>query len=157
MTNVQALSAAFSSMGVSRPIRFTFDCMEMAEREIKRAFRSKGSKAERAAFRLLMPTEPLIGKTIDLYTCHARELIQRLKRGEDTRPATDAELLALFCDTSLKAPLHRNAQAATEILWARCFPNAEIEGLNVDSETWPGGAREEIEKARRKARREERR
>lgn len=149
---IQKLTSLMPSHA-STAVRYTFDAMEVAETEIKRA--RLGSKAGRAAFRLLTPTTPLIGKSIDLYTCHAREILHRVKKGLDTRPGTDAELLALFLDTSLKAPLHRNAQAATELLWERCFPKGNIELTEV--ETWPGGAREVIEAARRKARQEERR
>lgn len=151
--NLTRLINVIQSTAVRSAIRYTFDCMEVAERELARARLTK--KQGQNAFRLVTPTNPLINKSIELYRAHAAELIQRVKKGHDTRPATDAELLAVFLDTSLKAPLHRNACAAVDILFARVFPKGQIEFGTP--ETWPGGAREEIEKARRKFRQEERR
>lgn len=130
--------------------RFVFVCMELAEKEIKKAklTKAQGSKA----FKALCPSGPLRGKTLELYRMHAREICQRIKRNQKLEPATDAELLAVFSDTSLIAPFHNTASAAMEILFQSCFPAGSIQTGrdSVPHEQWPGAAREEIEKARKK-------
>lgn len=143
-----AALASLLPSNTAHAIRHAFDCMEVCEREIKRARLTKERGSE--VFRNACPTNPLRGKSTDLYRAHVRELIARAKRGADLRPATDAELLALFCDTSLTAPLHRNAQAAAELLWSRVFPTGQMLPDGATPESWPNGARDEIEKARKK-------
>lgn len=125
-----------------------FGAMEIAEEEIKAAqlTRVQGS----TAFLALCPSPALRGKDLSLYRAHAREILQRIKSGADLRPATDAELLAVFSDTSLIAPFGRNAAAAFEALFARVMPEAKIDGEALPGGAWPGAISEVIEMARRK-------
>lgn len=129
---------------------FVFKCMEIGEEEIKRAKLTKAQGS--AAFKALCPSSPLRGKSLELYRAHAREICARIKKGSKLEPATNAELLAVFSDTSLVAPFHNTAHAAMEILFQSCFPTGSIQtGRHaVPHEQWPGAAREEIEKARKK-------
>jgi len=126
----------------------TFAAMEIAEEEIARAHLTKAESSK--AFGAMCPTEPIRGKALELYRAHAKELVSRVKAGADLRPATDAELLAVFSDTSLIAPTGQNGAAAFEALWARVFPRAKIGGEPAGREHWKGAVDEVIETARRK-------
>jgi hypothetical protein len=54
-----------------------------------------------------------------VYRTHCRELLDRVAAGADTRPATDAEKLAVLSAASQTAPLNGGA----ETLYARRFPD----------------------------------
>lgn len=126
----------------------TFERMGVAEEEIARVKLDKAQQSR--AFAALCPSDPLLGKALDLYRAHAVEIVQRVRDGRDLRPATDAELLAVFSDTSLKAPPHATAIAAMEELFARCFPAKKLGGRKQGRELYKGAINETITQARRK-------
>lgn len=80
------------------------------------------------AFRLLMPPVSMFDKAPDVYRAHVRELLRRIDRGDDTRPATDAEVLCALAATSLDAPLSTGPAALYERLFARVMPGRVPEG-----------------------------
>ncbi len=85
----------------------TFVLVAIAEEEIARAKRSLRRESARrradSAFALLMPGE-LRGYCDAVYRSHAREIIGRVARREDARPATAAECLVALSRGSLIAP-----------------------------------------------------
>lgn len=96
----------------------------------RRAFRlAEVAEAELAcegdppgAFMLLMPPVSMFDKDPAVYRSHVRELLRRIARGEDTRPATDAECLCALSAASLDAPLSSTPAALFERLFARVMP-----------------------------------
>ncbi|ACU77797.1 hypothetical protein Caci_8984 [Catenulispora acidiphila DSM 44928] len=58
-----------------------------------------------------------------LYRTHCRELLDRVAAGADTRPATDAEKLAVLSAASQTAPLNGGAETLYLRLGNRRFPN----------------------------------
>jgi hypothetical protein len=84
-----------------------FEQMEWAEDEIAQAQRRHPARADllRTTFRLLVPIQDLM-RTEFVYRSHCRELLERVVRGDDTRPGTSAELAIACCHSSLMAPLN---------------------------------------------------
>jgi len=101
-----------------------FHFMEVAEDEIARACAGKrGKLRERVhgSFRHLAPG-PLIGLCDDVYRHHCREIIERVARAEDVRPATKAEVMALISQASLAAPPTHVAGALMLRIFNEVFP-----------------------------------
>lgn len=113
---------------LSRLLRGVFDCMGIAEEEIADAKRQAEDAETRDliedAFRYLSPTDALRGKNSDLYRAHARELIVRVSSRQDLRPGTEAEALAVLCESSLIAPLNPVATLLYARLFRSVFPAA---------------------------------
>ena len=107
-------------------VRSILGAMDWAEDEIASAQRRHPDAADRiwSAFRLLQTTSDLMASSEVLYRAHARELIGRVVRGEDTRPGTAAEGVAVMREASLAAPL----TAAGFGLYARLWKLAELPG-----------------------------
>ena len=88
--NTEAMTAVFG--GQARSIFRAFDLMGIAEEEIaaaKHRYR-RASKRVHAAFGVLYPTGDMSKCGDRLYRAHARELVERVARKEDTRPGTAA-------------------------------------------------------------------
>lgn len=79
-----------------------FDCMKIADDEIRSAQHENPEAADdlQKAFRLLAPTYGMQRLHSAIYRQHVRELLARVLAKEDTRPATDAELVVALCETS---------------------------------------------------------
>ncbi|MFJ9167336.1 hypothetical protein ACIRPK_23735 [Kitasatospora sp. NPDC101801] len=93
----------------------------MVEEEIAAARERHGEKEQGAiwnAFLLMQHTEPLESAP-RLYRAHVRELLERVATGQDTRPATDAELLASVSAGSVQGPLGPAAACLAMRLLAR--------------------------------------
>lgn len=58
------------------------------------------------AFRLLRPTGAMDSKAEFVYRAHCRDLLDRVARGQDTRPATDVEMVVALCQVGLAVPMH---------------------------------------------------
>ena len=109
------------------------DAWDVAEEEIAAARQRHGETEQGpiwGAFPLLQHTGPL-EKAPSLYRAHVRELLERVAARQDTRPATDAELLAALTASSVKVPLSPSAACLAARLLAR--PPAG-ETLPVDAE-----------------------
>ena len=90
-----------------------FDLMEVAEEviaEFKKAHPNRADIIDRM-FSIGIPGD-LARYPVNLYRAHCRELCERLRDGEDTRPGTYAEICIAYCEASFAYPLNRNATAA---------------------------------------------
>lgn len=67
-----------------------------------------------------------------VYRGHCRELLTRLAKGEDTRPATDTEICMVCSELSLKAPLNAAATGVYFSAWLRAFPDDPVWDGQVD-------------------------
>ena len=142
------LDALFAHLGASacEAVRFTFECMAVAETVLAE------TGEQRATFALLQPTRPLLGKALSTYRAHCCELIERVQRGEDTRPATDAEVLCALLDGSLVAPPTAALAGLAEELFSRVFGElpAGVDAATTPREAWPGERAESLAELRRR-------
>jgi hypothetical protein len=102
------------------------DLMDWAEDEIEKAQQRHSECADALyhAFRLLTPS-PILQQASPaefVYRSHYRELLERVASGQDTRPATDAEIACLCCESSLVASLNTAAVGLYMRVWNRAFP-----------------------------------
>jgi len=114
---------------VRREVTAGLTTVEWAEDEIERAVKEH-PEAENDlyhAFRLLVPTisSPAWG-TEFVYRGHARELLERVARGEDTRPGTAAECSIAMAEVSKQIPLHGAASGFYFRMWGQAFPDHKI-------------------------------
>lgn len=95
-----------------------FDAITWAEDEIDAAARRHPAAAEKIqrSFLLLRPTHPRM-RSQALYRSHCRELLDRVARGEDTRPGTAAECCLALSETSLRVPLRSSAVGLYARMW----------------------------------------
>jgi hypothetical protein len=122
LTAMDSLVPGFKSgmSGIIDQLRY----MEIAEEEIAKA---RGGNTEPdnddplwRAFRLLSQSR---FKMVDfVYRGHCQELLERIAKGDDTRPATDAEMAHGLCETSLEAPMKESAVALYMRIFHRRFP-----------------------------------
>jgi hypothetical protein len=140
--------------GAAGIIGRAFDLMEVAEAEIK-AEMARFPRAKRrinSAFGILCPPEG-IGRCADeVYRAHVRELLGRVRRGEDTRPGTKAEALVALSHMSLKAPPGQQAAALQERLFVEIFGVERIGGSphQLITEPWLRACDEMLVQLRRK-------
>lgn len=99
-----------------------------AEDEIEAAQRRHPAAADRLfhAFALLAPTEDRMVASERVYRAHARELLERVAAGADTRPGTDIELVLLCARVSLVTPLNRYAFTLYMRVFARALPELAV-------------------------------
>lgn len=135
------MSAA--TLRVPSPIRVAFRAMAIADESIR------GRKGLDWLFPLLRPTAPLLDRIETLYRPHCVELVARAVRGVDLRPATDAELLGLLADSSLRIP----PDAAAQVLYSRLFVQhvAEMDTSELAREPFSGAVAERETEMRRRA------
>lgn len=101
-----------------------FERMEWAEDEIEKARARHPRHADRIfhSFLLLTPTHERM-ETEFVYRSHARELLDRVAAGADTRPATAAEICCAMLEVSLRTPLKSAAMGLYLRMWqAAGFP-----------------------------------
>jgi len=151
----RAIAEALGSKAASA-VSWTFDAMGVAEREIERAGGRRGNAVWKA-FALVRPTEGFHGKSLDLYADHVREIITRVKRGEDTRLGTAAEVLCLMSTTSLAAPLNRGGDLLCSWAFREVFGRPVPGGGEEPREEYAGQLVELAHEARRKLTQEWRR
>ena len=128
-----------------------FRRMSIAEEEIATAKRRcpRKAKALHASFGILY-TSTLARFSDDIYRSHVRELLARVMRREDTRLATDAELLAMFSETSLRAPLASSYANAMSVVFHSVFPHADMNRFQAGHAAYPKDAEEIITAARKR-------
>jgi hypothetical protein len=80
------------------------------------------------AFRLLSPTRPEMAGFV--HRSHCRELLDRVARGDDTRPATDAELCLALKDVTLATPVRSSTAGLYRRLFTRAFPEQAAEAFD---------------------------
>jgi hypothetical protein len=105
----------------------TFDQIAWAEDEIYAAMRRHPAAADDLfhSFRLLNVNEtnnPRLS-TEFIYRAHCRELLDRVARGEDTRPGTGVEVCCMLLEISKITPLKSEAVSVLFRLWPKLFPH----------------------------------
>jgi hypothetical protein len=146
------------------PVSFqnVFRRVAIAEDEIKSALDRKDLKEEArkrvdGVFLALRPGGPLTsgGCTEEVYRHHVRELLDRVIVGDDLDPGTDAEVLMMLSNTSLRAPLNAVGQGLYERLFVRVFRKLPFKG-GVREEPWPGACEDFLRACRAKLARDRR-
>lgn len=114
-----------------------FRLVEVAEEEIAAAALKYPEKAAelRASFNPLLFPGQFTNFSKDVYRAHARELLERVAKGENTKPGTDAECLVALSLASLKAPLTSGHLAAMERVFATVYPDKVDQ--NIGRAAWP--------------------
>ncbi len=106
-----------------------FESMQWAEEEIAKATALHPEQADVLyhAFTLLRPRDigPGMG-TQFVYRGHARELLERVAAGQDTRPGTAAEICLAFCEISQIAPMREAGNGLYFRMWLAAFPDQLI-------------------------------
>ncbi|GAB20260.1 hypothetical protein GOEFS_109_00050 [Gordonia effusa NBRC 100432] len=75
-----------------------------------------------------------VGRQENLYRSYARELLERLVSGEDTRLGTTAEVLLALCATSLNAPLSHVGLGLYFRLWETAgMPPVSDDGVHYEA------------------------
>jgi hypothetical protein len=76
------------------------------------------SDAVNISFLLLAPSDPSLVSE-ELYRAHCVELLDRVARGEDTRPGTAVECCIVLSNVSLEVPLPTHAVGLYSRMWQR--------------------------------------
>lgn len=141
-----ALLQALQAVGVphSNAIAHAFLFMEVAERAML-----PGDPP--GTFLLLRPTSVLV-RNVRVYQAHVRELLERVRVGEDTRPGTTVEVLCGVMKACSLAPLTRAAQGLCEHLWPQVMGAPVPDSGDLLREQWPGQWAEDLADARRACR-----
>jgi len=124
----------------------TFGRMDVAEETIAEAGLTKAQS--QGAFARCCPTQPLRGKSLDVFKSHCAEIARRVKAGEDLALATEAEVLCALVDAALVAPLRREGAALADWLWPRVMAYP-LPGPTTP-EAYSGQVAEDLAQARRK-------
>lgn len=113
--------------GTIRQVSGLLGQMVWAEEEIEAAQKRHPDAADLldGSFRLLVPTHGLM-ETEFVYRGHARELLERVAGGQDTRAATWAEILCLCHDVSQVVPFHSAAAGLYFRAWVNAFPQLAL-------------------------------
>lgn len=90
------------------------------EEEIEAAARRHPDQADLIwhAFMVIMPTHERMS-TEFVYRSHCRELLDRVARGEDTRPGTAAEVVLALSDVCKVTPITTTANGLAARMWQR--------------------------------------
>lgn len=114
----------------------TFDLMDWAEDEIEKSQRRHPEHADALyhSFRLLAPSAILqkARPAEFVYRSHCRELLERVAKGEDTRPATNAEIVCMCAEASQITPLNTAATGLYMRMWNRAFPGMRNAFREID-------------------------
>jgi hypothetical protein len=104
------------------------DCLEWAEDEIQAAMRRHPDASDTLwhSLMLLRPNDYHRLITEWVFRSHCRELLERVAAGEDTRPATDAEICCMTLAVATRTPIHTAAYGMHIRLWHRAFPGKEV-------------------------------
>jgi hypothetical protein len=101
-----------------------FEPMGWAEDEIESAQQRHGEQGRGPIYRRGFPEVKQLD-LIDsemLFRAHCREILDRIATGRDTRPGTDAELIRVLREASLRAPMTPGVDCLYFRLFARTFP-----------------------------------
>jgi len=129
-----------------------FRLMGIAEEEIAEAIKRHPLEAIQInrAFSVLCPRMNLFAhKTQELYRHHAREILERVRSGEDTRPGTKAEVLAALAESSFASVLNESAHVLADRLMADIFPEYQQPEGWAPQEWMDGAADDALKAARR--------
>lgn len=97
------------------------------------------------SFPLLMPSNPLL-VTEELYRAHCVELLDRVARGEDTRPGTAAECCIVLSKVNLEVPLPTHAVGLYSRMWQQAgLPVNELAAVGAHYEAIAGTQIDDLE------------
>lgn len=97
-----------------------FDQLQWAEQEIREAQLRHPERADHLfhSFRLLSADAMADRMSVEaVYRAHAREILERVARGEDTRPGTAVEVVIGLLAAAERAPLTHEGFALCARLW----------------------------------------
>jgi hypothetical protein len=158
MTEIAPVLRDLLGSELSGALDFSFARMRIAEEEIAAATKRWPTAARRirASFLILRPSSWMRGSE-ELYRRHCRELLARIKRGDDVGPGTDAEVCWVISQASLAAPPDCDHAHAYARAFKRAFPeHADVVG-DLGRESYPGSVDELLERLRRKIGEQEKR
>ena len=138
--NTVAVAETILGRPLATHLEILFECMELAEKEIASAKQRSPEHAERlhTAFLALQPSTPLLHRCPErLFRAHCRELLERVTKSHDLRPATTAEVVAVLSAMSLEHPLDR---PATVLYWEGFTALFPEEATRVRAEIGPVAA-----------------
>jgi len=131
-----------------------FDAMDWAEDEIAKACRRHPDQADLLyhAFTLIKPGD---GMNVEfVYRSHAREILERVAAGEDTRLGTAAEVCLVCAKTSQLAPFHTSGVGLYMRMWMQAFPDRPVhDGQAADQVHYEALRSREIDDLEREVRR----
>lgn len=104
-----------------------FRLIDIAEEEIAAAIERHPYAADDLwhSFKLVQGTHELMS-TEFVYRGHVRELLERVAKGEDTRPGTAAEVCLAFRGANLLAPLNSTGAGLYARMWTLAFPDHPV-------------------------------
>ncbi|MCA1196247.1 hypothetical protein [Saccharopolyspora sp. 6V] len=140
ITSNSSISAAFGDIG--REIIGAFEALGWAEDEIDAARTRHPDAADTLwhSFALLPPRQELMS-TEFVYRSHAVEILERVVAGQDTRPATAAEVCCVLAQASQVTPLASVASGLYCRMWRRAFPDQPLFWESHDAHEALEGAR----------------
>lgn len=99
-------------------------CIGWAEDEISRAMKRHPEADDELwhSFSLVRPTSDRMYRVEFLFRGHARELLERVAAGEDTRPGTAAEACLVCCAASQVTPMNTPGAGLYFRMWRQAFP-----------------------------------
>lgn len=130
---------------VMSTVRANFDVMDIAEDEIELAQAKYGEAPPQRdefgrligekgplwrSFAILKPTFPLVYPEF-VYRAHFREMLDRVAFSQDTRPATDVEIVVMMRRISLAVPMHSEGLELYWRLFQRRFPTLARQVLST--------------------------
>ena len=129
--NIFDVLKKFASDNTVSILSSTFDCIEVAEKEL----RDESDEVANEAYMLLMPKNEFHGLSLTIFRHHCLELIERVKTGHSTQPGTKAEVMIALSSTSLGVPLASSyAKLYTELFNEIMQP---AEPMEVGQYDWP--------------------
>jgi hypothetical protein len=145
----QVLREVFALPDQWRAVGAVFEYITQADHILRKACERWPEHAQRlnASFKLLQPPTFMRGRVPEVYKAHVAELLERVVKGQDTRPGTDAEVLCAMLDNSLVAPPTDDMARLVEVLFQRVMPG-KLEPGRVH-EAWPGQHAEVLAGVRR--------
>lgn len=127
-----------------------FGLMRIAEEEIA-ADQARNGFTSVDAFPVLYPPPDMLMRADAVYRSHARELVERVRAGEDTRLGTKAEVLLAMSEVSLVAPPSENFAHLMERLFNEVMgPDVFVFDAAQPRESWPGASDDTLGELRRK-------
>jgi len=113
-------TAAEILAGFEQTFGVIFDRMSWAEDEIRKAQQRHPELADKIyhSFSLLSGDEAATRMTVEaVYRAHAREILERIAAGEDTRPGTAVEVVIGLLAAAERAPLSHEGFGLCARLW----------------------------------------
>jgi hypothetical protein len=99
--------------------------MDWAESEIAKAqdrHNENGRGPIWRSFRTIRQNDPFMMNE-KIYRAHCREILDRVAAGKDVRPGTDAEMIGVLHQASLRAPMPPGMDCLYFRIMARTFPD----------------------------------